>query len=154
MKDHTLPLRGLSPVDGKNAIARFDGGLLSSDGGVLALAEIEKRLRVGERLAACIEDPRRPDQVVHSLSTMISFRMQMIAAGYEDGNDANQLRSDPVFKMAQNSSPSGRSLASQSTLCQLENLPDVRELLAMGQAMVDLYCASCAGTQADRARYR
>jgi hypothetical protein len=71
---------------------------------------------------------------------MIGFRMTMIAAGYEDGNDANRLRSDPVFKMAQDALPSGRDLASQSTMCRLENLPDVGSLLAMGRAMVDLYC--------------
>ncbi|KAB2764088.1 IS1380 family transposase [Brucella anthropi] len=142
MNDHTVPLSGLSPIDGKNVVARFDGGMLSSDGGLLALNEVEKRYRIAERLAGCIKDPRRSDQIVHGLSTMISFRIQMIAAGYEDGNDANRLRSDPVFKMAHNSLPSGRSLASQSTMCRLENLPGVRELLAMGQAMIDLYCAS------------
>ncbi|MGX5851945.1 transposase, partial [Mesorhizobium sp. PL10] len=60
----------------------------------------------------------------------------------EDGNDANRLRSDPIFKMAQDAPPSGRDLASQSTMCRLENLPDVRSLLAMGRAMVDLYCTS------------
>ena len=123
-------------------MARFDGGMLSSNSGVLALAEVEKRLRVAERLARCIDDPRCPDQVVHSLADMIGFRMKMIAAGYEDGNDANRLRCDPVFRMAQGALPSGRDLASQSTLCRLENLPGVRELVAMGRAMVDLYCAS------------
>jgi len=66
----------------------------------------------------------------------------MIAAGYEDGNDANRLRGDPVFKMSQEMLPSGRDLASQSTICRLENLPDVRALIVMGRAMVDLYCAS------------
>ena len=73
-----------------------------------------------------------PDQVVHSLADMIGFRMLMIAAGYEDGNDANRLRSDPVFKMAQDALPSGRDLASQSTICRLENLPDVRQLVRWG----------------------
>src|SRR4249919_3626740 len=142
MNDPTLPLTGLSSVRSKSVVARFDGGMLSSNGGVLALAEVEKRLRVAERLAWCIDDPRCADQVVHSLADMIGFRMKMIAAGYEDGNDANRLRSDPVFKMAQDALPSGRDLASQSTICRLENLPGVRELVAMGRAMVDLYCAS------------
>ena len=142
MNDPTLPLTGLSSVGGKAVVARFDGGMLSSNGGVLALAEVEKRLRVADRLARCIDDPRCPDQVVHSLADMIGFRMKMIAAGYEDGNDANRLRSDPIFKMAQDGLPSGRDLASQSTMCRLENLPGVRELVAMGRAMVDLYCAS------------
>ncbi len=116
--------------------------MLSSNGGVLALAEVEKRLGVAERLARCIDDPRCPDQIVHSLSDMIGFRMKMIAAGYEDGNDANRLRSDPIFKMAQDALPSGRDLASQSTMCRLENLPGVRNLVAMGRAAVDLYCTS------------
>lgn len=81
-----------------------------------------------------------PGQVVHSLlADMIGFRMKMIAAGYEDGNAANRLRRDPVFKMAQDALPSGRDLASRSTLCQLEKLPGVRELVAMARAMVDLY---------------
>jgi hypothetical protein len=142
MTDLTLPLSGLSSAGGKSVVARFDGGMLSSNSGVLVLAEVEKRLRVAERLARCIDDPRCPDQTVHSLADMIGFRMKMIAAGYEDGNDANRLRSDPIFKMAQDALPLGRDLASQSTMCRLENLPGVRELVAMGRAMVDLYCAS------------
>jgi hypothetical protein len=142
MNDPTLALPGLSSVRGKCVVARFDGGMLSSNSGVLALAEVEKRLRVADRLARCIDDPRCPDQTIHSLADMIGFRMKMIAAGYEDGNDANRLRSDPVFKMAQDALPSGRNLASQSTICRLENLPGVRELVAMGRAMVDLYCVS------------
>lgn len=142
MNDPTLALTGLSSVCGKCVVARFDGGMLSSNSGVLALAEVEKRLGVADRLARCIDDPRCPDQTVHSLADMIGFRRKMIAAGYEDGNDANRLRSDPVFKMAQDALPSGRDLASQSTMCRLENLPGVRELVAMGRAMVDLYYAS------------
>lgn len=142
MIDLTLPLEGLSSVNGKSVIARFDGGTLSSDSGVIALGEVEKRLGVAGRLARCIDDPRRPDQIVHSLADMIGFRMKMIAAGYEDGNDATRLRSDPIFKMAEGALPSDRDLASQSTICRLENLPDLRSLLKMGQAMIDLYCAS------------
>ena len=66
----------------------------------------------------------------------------MIAAGYEDGNDADTLRCDPMFKMALDLSPSDRELCSQSTISRLENLPDARALLRMGRAMVDLYCES------------
>lgn len=58
--------------------------------------------------------------------------MKMIAAGYEDGSDANWLRSDAFFKMAQDALPSGWDLASQSTMYRLENLPSVRELVAIG----------------------
>src|SRR3982751_3634159 len=100
MNGPKLPLPGLSPVAGKSVVAQFDGGLLSSDGGVLALRAVEQRLRVAARFAACIEDPRAPDQITHTLADIIRFRLLMIAAGYEDGNDAAGLRRDPLFKMA------------------------------------------------------
>jgi hypothetical protein len=142
MFEATLPLPGLSPVRGKKLEVKFDGGALSSDGGILALRAVEQRLCVADRLAACMVDPRAPDQITHSLAAIIRFRLLMVAAGYEDGNDASHLRSDPMFKMALDLSPSDRELCSQSTISRLENLPDTRALLRMGAAMVDLYCAS------------
>ena len=142
MVDLTLPLPGLSPIAGKEVVARFDGGRLSSDGGLLLLREIERRLAVAERLAACIEDRRDPGSTLHTLADIIRFRLLMIAAGYEDGNDATSLRIDPVFKMALERLPSGRDLCSQSTISRLENLPDIRTLLRLGGALVDLYCGS------------
>jgi hypothetical protein len=142
MSDVTPILPGLSPVAGKSVVAKFDGGRLSSDGGLLLMREVERRLRVAERLAACIKDPRAPDQITHSLADIIRFRLLMISAGYEDGNDASSLRSDPMFKMALDLAPSDRELCSQSTISRLENLPDTRTLLRMGRAMVDLYCGS------------
>lgn len=142
MENSMLPLPGLSLVAGKPIVARFDGGLLSSDGGILALREVEQRLRVADRLVSCIEDPRAPDQITHTLSDIVRFRLLMIAAGYEDGNDANNLRVDPMFKMAHALAPSDRELCSQSTISRLENLPDARALLRMGRAMVNLYCES------------
>jgi len=71
MDDPTLPLPDLSPVSGKRLEVRFDGGKLSSDGGVLLLREVEKRLGVAERLAACIRDPRSPEHITHSLADII-----------------------------------------------------------------------------------
>jgi Transposase DDE domain group 1 len=118
--------------------------LLSSDGGVLMLREVEQRLRIADRFAGCIEDQRAPDQITHALADIIRFRLLMIAAGYEDGNDATGLRVDPIFKMALDLSPSDRELCSQSTISRLENVPDARALLRMGRAMVDLYCESFA----------
>ncbi len=142
MNDPMPPLPGLSPGSGKTVVAKFDGGLLSSDGGVLVLREVEQRLRVADRLTACMVDPRAPDLITHSLADILRFRLLMIAAGYEDGNDASSLRSDPMFKMALDLSPSDRELCSQSTISRLENLPNARTLLRMGRAMVDLYCES------------
>jgi len=142
MNDPMLPLSGLSPVAGKKVVVKFDGGRLSSDGGILTLREVEGRLRVAERMAACIEDPRASRHVTHSMAEIIRFRLLMIAAGYEDGNDADSLRFDPMFKMALDLTPSDRELCSQPTISRLENLPDVRALLRTGRAMVDLYCES------------
>ena len=126
MNDLMPPLPGLSPAGGKTIVAKFDGGVLSSDGGVVVLREVEQRLRVAERMAACIEDPRAADQITHPFAEIIRFRLLMIAAGYEDGNDADTLRCDPMFKMALDLTPSDRELCSQPTISRLENLPDVR----------------------------
>jgi len=101
MQETALPLDGLSSVRGKPVIARFDGGMLSSDSGILALGEVERRLRIGERVAARLEDRRNRARIIHSLADMIGFRMKTIAAGTEDLNDAHTLRRDPVFKMAE-----------------------------------------------------
>jgi hypothetical protein len=142
MVDATPFLPGLSPVQGKSVVARFDGGRLSSEGGLLALREVERRLGLADRLAGCLKDPRMPEKVVHRLAEIIRFRMLMIAAGYEDGNDADALRRDPMFKLALDRLPSGEELCSQSTISRLENLPDKRALLRLGRALVDQYCAS------------
>ncbi|MEF2554637.1 transposase, partial [Aurantimonas sp. A2-1-M11] len=117
---------------GKVVTARFDGGSLSSDAGLLALREVERRLDVAGKLAACIDDPRDPARTLHSAADILRFRMLMIA-GYEDGIDANALRADPVFKMALERLPGERDLCSQSTVSRLENLPDRRMLLKMGR---------------------
>lgn len=142
MVDLTPFLPGLSPVQGKAVIARFDGGRLSSEGGLLALREIERRLGLSDRLASCLVDPRAPERVVHRLAEIIRFRMLMIAAGYEDGNDADALRRDPMFKLALDRLPAGEELCSQSTISRLENLPDRRALLRLGRALVGQYCGS------------
>jgi Transposase DDE domain group 1 len=142
MVDATPFLPGLSPVQGKAVVARFDGGRLSSEGGLLVLREVERRLGLADRLAACLKDPRAPEKVVHRLAEIIRFRMLMIAAGYEDGNDADARRRDPMFKLALDRLPSGEELCSQSTISRLENLPDWRALLRLGRALVEQYCAS------------
>src|ERR1700730_4173092 len=142
MVDATPFLPGLSPVQGKAVVARFDGGRLSSEGGLLILREVERRLGLADRLAACLKDPRAPEKVVHRLAEIIRFRMLMIAAGYEDGNDADTLRRDSMFKLALDRLPSDEELCSQSTISRLENLPDVRALLRLGRALVEQYCAS------------
>jgi hypothetical protein len=143
MADDALFLPGLSPVAGKPVHLSFDAGRLTSDGGVLVLAEIEHRLGIAERLARCLEDPRAPERVQHGLAEMIRFRALLIAAGYEDANDCDALRADPVFKMAVGRLPErGADLCSQPTMCRLENLPGPIALKRMMAAMVELFCDS------------
>jgi hypothetical protein len=132
-----------SRIVGKTMHAAFDGGRLTSDAGVLMLAEIEHQLGIAERLARCIEDPRSPEQVHHTLADMIRFRVLLIAAGYPDANDCDALRTDPAFKMALGRLPeSGADLCSQPTMCRLENLPTITTLKRMMAAMVELFCDS------------
>jgi Transposase DDE domain group 1 len=143
MVDDAPFLPGLSPVAGKAVQVTFDAGRLTSDGGVLVLAEIERRLGIAERLARCVEDPRAPERVQHGLAEMIRFRALLIAAGYEDANDCDALRADPAFKMAVGRLPeSAADLCSQPTISRLENLPGPIALKRMMAAMIELFCDS------------
>jgi hypothetical protein len=143
MNQTTPFLPGLSPVCGKEIVARFDGGRLSSDGGVFVLREVEARLGLAETLAACLPDGRDPDRLTHSLADMIRARIFAIACGYEDCDDLDALRGDPAFKLACGRLPeSGQDLMSQPTLSRLENLPSWRALGRMGLEMIDLFCGS------------
>jgi hypothetical protein len=145
MGEITGILPGLPPVCGKPVHVAFDGGQLTSDAGVLVLAEIDRRLGISERLAGCLEDRRDPQRVEHSFAEMIRFRALAIAAGYPDANDCDTLRIDPAFKMAVGRLPeSGADLCSQPTISRLENLPGPVALKRMMAAMVDLFCDSFA----------
>ena len=143
MAESAPVLPGLSPVAGRPVRAAFDGGRLTSDAGVLVLAEIERRLGLAERLARCLADPRDPARVHHTIAEMIRFRVLLIAAGYPDGNDCDALRADPAFKLALGRLPeSGPDLCSQPTMSRLENLPGTTALKRMMAAMVELFCDS------------
>jgi len=145
MAENVPFLPGLSPVSGKPVHLAFDGGRLTSDAGVVLLAEIERKLQIAERLARCIADPRAPERVRHSLAEMIRYRALLIAAGYPDANDCDALRDDPAFKMAVGRLPeTGAQLCSQPTMSRLENLPTKTTLIRMMDAMVELFCDSFA----------
>ena len=136
-------LPGLSPIAGKALCARFDGGRLSSDGGVLLLRELEHGLGLAELLSSCLRDERDPSSTRHSHADMIRARMFAIACGYEDCDDLDLLRFDPAFKLACGRlSESGDVLMSQPTLSRLENLPSWRALARMGVSLIDLFCDS------------
>ncbi|HKY81582.1 MAG TPA: IS1380 family transposase [Sphingobium sp.] len=143
MADDSAPRFSFPAICRKKVTAAFDGGRLTSDGGVLLLAQAERQLGLADRLAACIADPRDQSRVVHDLGDILRARMLAIACGYEDADDLDTLRHDPGFKLALGKLPGGVvGLASQPTMSRWENAPTTRELVRLTGALVDLYCAS------------
>ena len=119
--------------------ATFDGGKLTSDGGLTWLSEVDEELELCETIARCVPEWRRR-KGHHSLASLIRQRVFQIASGYEDQNDSNTLRVDPLLKMVCGSLPeSGSELASQPTMSRLENAVDARGCYRMAQALVELY---------------
>lgn len=133
----------LPAIGRKKLTAAFDGGRLTSDGGVLLLAQAERAMGICRQLASCIADPRDPSRVVHQLDDILRARILAIACGYEDADDLDALRDDPGFRLALGKLPgSGAGLASQPTMSRWENMPTSRELARMMAVLVDIYCAS------------
>jgi hypothetical protein len=129
-----------SPV-GVPLEAAFDAGRLTSDGGLPWLSEADRALGLCERLAACIPDWRQR-VVRHSMATLVRQRVYQIACGYEDQDDADTLRSDPLLKLVCGRRPvSGADLASQPTLSRLENAVDRHAVEAVAAAIVEVYIA-------------
>ncbi len=145
MSDPTCLPFAFPSVRGKKLTAAFDGGRLTSDGGVLLLAQAAQRRGIAEKLAAVIPDRRDPSRVLHPLPEILLARILAIACGYEDADDLDHLRADPAFKLACGRLPdSGHDLMSQPTVSRLENTPGLRDLIRLGRVLVDLDCASYA----------
>ncbi len=100
--------------------AGFTAGQVSSDGGSLLLRETERKIKLLGRLAACFTDGRRPLLVKHQLTEMLSQRIYGLALGYEDLNDHEQLRSDPLLALLSGKPELDEPLAGKSTLNRLE----------------------------------
>ena len=142
-QDTLLPF-SLPSVGRKKLTAAFDGGRLTSDGGVVLLSLAERRLALAETLASQIADPRDPARVIHSLPDILRARILAIALGYEDADDLDHLRSDPGLKLACSHLPdTGRDLCSQQpTVSRWENAPKLRKVVGLMRIMVGVYCAS------------
>ena len=142
--DEAIQLCFWFPAVGRKKItAAFDGGRITSDGGVMLLSQADARLGLCGRLAGTLADNRDQDRVAHSLASIIRARVFAIACGYEDGNDLNALRSDPAFKLACGSLPeTGLDLCSQPTVSRLENAPSQKDLVRLQRCLVDIYCQS------------
>ena len=116
-------------VEGRVVVGAFDGGRITSDAGALLLGQTNKAIGLVSRLAQCFQDGRDPDAVVHQLPSLLCQRIVGIALGYEDINDHDQLRHDPVLGVLAGCLTSKRSdcaaLAGKSTLNRLEHAAKV-----------------------------
>ena len=133
----TPAIRCFSPVS-LPLEARFDAPRLTSDGGVVWVAEADDRLGLCSAFAAAIPD-WRTGSVTHPLSLLIRQRVFQIACGYEDQDDADRLRSDPLFKLVCGRLPTDPDLASQPTLSRLENAIDFTTCYRLGQVLLAVY---------------
>jgi hypothetical protein len=112
------------PIEGRDVVASFDGGAITSDAGALLLGQTDQAIRLSERFAACFSDTRSAALVEHQVATMVMQRVIGIALGYEDLNDHEDLRHDPVLAVLAGKLAAQRSdcapLAGKSTLNRLE----------------------------------
>jgi hypothetical protein len=111
-------------LDRRPVIADFSGGQITSDGGLILIAEVDRYYRISEQFAACFSDQRDPSRIQHQLSNLIAQRLYGLVQGYEDLNDHEELRHDPLFGIAVGKLESHHArcapLAGKSTLNRLE----------------------------------
>ena len=114
----------ISPLNQPQIRAQFDGGAITSDGGGLLLREVDKRVGIIRQFAACFTDYRDPERIEHTVQELVAQRVYGLALGYEDLNDHDQLRQDPLLAvLVEKSDPSREALAGKSTLNRLELTP-------------------------------
>ena len=119
--------------------AEFNGGDITSDGGVLLLRQIDKQLGLIQSIDRILPDPRDQDQLVHSQLSLLRQRVYGLCLGYEDLNDHKTLRADPAIQTALDRDD---VLASQATLCRLENRTDRQAMIAIHKVFFDQFVAS------------
>jgi len=136
-----------SSLGRKKLAADFQGGDLTSDGGLPLLREVDRRIGLIEQLSAAIRDPRDPERIEHDQRTLLAQRLLAIAAGYEDLNDHDALRTDTLLQALTDrrlkvGQKEGDPLGSPPTLCRLENRITRRDLVRMAAVLVDQFLAS------------
>ena len=123
--------------------ADFRGGRLTSDAGAMLLREVDRRIGLIDAMASCIPDRRDPAKVRHGVRTMLAQRVFALAMGYEDGNDHQDLRNDPLLQLvAGRDVDPGRPLACPPTLCRLENGVGRAALASLSEVFVEQFIAS------------
>lgn len=119
--------------------ANFDGGAISSDGGLMLLRQVDRRVGLSAAVAAGLHDPRNPDFITHELRDLIAQRLYGLCCGYEDLNDHSALRSDPLMQTAVGT---GEELGSSPTLCRLERRANRADIVALNRVLVDQFIAA------------
>jgi len=131
-----------SSLGRRKVVADFDGGAITSDAGALLLREADRSLGLIDRINAAIPDPRNQALITHQQSTMLRQRILAIALGYEDGNDHQHLRNDPLMQLVSGRPlDPDRPLASPPTLCRLENRVSRQTLTGIAEALVEVFIA-------------
>jgi hypothetical protein len=132
-----------SPVKDKPINISFDGDVISSDAGVLLLKEVEQHIGIINSIASVITDERDKRYVEHTLQQLLVQRVFQIACGYEDANDCNSLRDDPIFKICADKLPTtDSSLASQPTMTRFENSISMKSNYLIAKAFADIFINS------------
>ena len=139
MEKSTKQLMFFKESFGKKVEVDFNGGEVTSDAGLLFLRETESQIGIINKVAMVLHDKRHPSYVKHQMVQLLTQRVFQIAAGYEDGNDSDALRDDPILKL---SCDSQESLASQPTICRFENTPTRTTLYRIAQILLDAFIAS------------
>jgi hypothetical protein len=104
-------------------VARFDGSRLTTEGGGLLLRQADRKIRLLQRLVPCFRDHRQPERIEHELGAMLAQRIYGLALGYEDLNDHEELRHDPLLAVLAGKREVEEPLAGKSTLNRLELTP-------------------------------
>jgi hypothetical protein len=123
--------------------ADFQGGALSSDGGLMLLRQVDQRIGLSKAVAKVMHDPRDPGRVQHTLRELVSQRLYGLCCGYEDLNDHAALRSDPMMQTAVGTD---ELLASSPTLCRMERRAMRADVVALHRVLLDQFMASHAVT--------
>lgn len=127
----------------RQVVTDFSGGAITSDAGALLLREVDRKLGLIDQLDAVIPDPRNPALITHQQATMLRQRIFAIALGYEDGNDHQTLRDDPLMQLVtERGIDPDQPLASPPTLCRLENRVMRQTLADIAKVFVDVFIAS------------
>jgi hypothetical protein len=122
--------------------ADFSGGQITSDAGLLPLRAFDQRHHLTREWAAPLGDPRQSDRVHHDSLALLRQRIYQIVAGYEDANDADRLRHDPMLQIVADQKL-GDALGSQPTLSRWENAPSARELVRLNDLLAAQFIALC-----------